>query len=280
MSASEAENYFAACRTRIPTFTRRHFGLLGTIRLHREALGLDLLRSPLNVLLVGPSLFLQIGAMLARWVGLEALARWLATRRLFMETRLSRRIAELVAGELLGLDQLPPEQTMPAWAQRTEELLSEYLAARHAVAELAAGIVALLIGLVLLQALTPGAISLGPMLAQEYTERSAVESFWAGAWAGEFYYAWWPTEASWPTTIGMTLLVMILFAIAATFMGLITDPFQQAFGLHAQRLHRLTDTLERHAKGEAEARLALPDPYLARLGDVVDWVSIGLRMLR
>jgi hypothetical protein len=280
MSTLEAGDYFAACRARIPAFTRRHFGVRGTVRLHREALGFDLLRSPLNVLLVGPALFLQLGAMLARWLGLEALARWLATRRLFMETRLSRRIGELVAGELLGLERIAPDREMPAWAKRTEELLSEYIAARHAVAELAAGAIALVIGLFLLQALTPGALSLGPMLAQEYAERSAIESFWAGSWVGQFYYGWWPAEASWPMIIGTTILVMVLFAIAATFMGLFTDPIQQALGLHAQRLHRLVDTLERHAKGEAGARLALPDPYIARLGDVVDWVSIGLRMLR
>ena len=188
--------------------------------------------------------------------------------------------AGLQSQVLLGLEQAAPAREMPAWAERTEELLSEHIAARHAVAELAPGQFALSVGFLVLHAITPGALSLGPLLAQQYAEQSAVESFWAGAWAGELYYAWWPAEASWPTTIGMTLLVMILFAIAATFMGLITDPIQQGLGLHAQRLHRLIDTLERHAKGEAEARLALPDPYLARLGDVVDWVSIGLRMLR
>lgn len=280
MSAPETEAYFAACRARIPAFTRRHFGVRGTIRLHREALGLDLLRSPLNVLLVGPALFLHLAAIATRRLGLETLARWLATRRLFVQTRLSRRIGELVAVELLGLDELAPRREMPAWAERTEELLSEYVAARHAVAEMAAGMVAIVIGLVVLQALTPGAISLGPMLAQEYAERSAVESFWAGSWAGQLYYDWWPAEASWPATIGMTALVMMAFAVLATFMGLFTDPIQQALGLHEQRLGRLIDTLERHAGGEPGARLGLPDPYIARLGDVVDWVNVGLRMLR
>ncbi len=280
MSAPDADEYFAACRARIPAFTRRHFSIAGTIRLHQAALGLDLLRSPLNVLLVGPAFFLHLSAMLVRWLGLERLARWLATRRLFMETRLSRRIGEVVAGELLGLEQIMHSREMPARAERTEALLSEYMAARHAVAELAAGMIALMVGFLVLHALTPGALSLGPLLAQQYAEQSAVESFWAGAWAGEIYYAWWPTEASWPFTIFMTVLVMMLFAVCSTFMGLVTDPIQQAMGLHEQRLRRLIDTLERHAKGEDDARLALPDPYIARLGDLVDWVNIGLRMLR
>lgn len=38
----------ATCRARIPAFTARHFGFAGTWRLHREALGLDLLRAPLT----------------------------------------------------------------------------------------------------------------------------------------------------------------------------------------------------------------------------------------
>ena len=62
----------------------------------------------------------------------------------------------------------------------------------------------------------------------------------------------------------MTVLVMMLFAVCSTFMGLVTDLIQQAMGLHEQRLRRLIDTLERHAKGEDDARLALPDPYIAR----------------
>jgi hypothetical protein len=276
-----AEDYFAACRARVPAFARRHFGLLGTLRLHKEAVGLDLLRSPFNVLLVGPALFLRLFAMLVGWLGLKRLSRWLATRRLFVETRISRRIAELVAGELLGLDRLAEHgREPPAWAGKVEELVSEYVAARHAVAEMAAGALALVIGLVTLHAITPSAISLGPMIAREYAQANAVENFWAGRWAGGWYYSYWPAEASALEVVGATVLLMMAFAVATTFMGVITDPVQQALGLHERRLHRFVDTLERLATRDPGARLTLPDPYLARLADVVDWVTIGLRYLR
>jgi hypothetical protein len=280
-AAAAAEDYFAACRARVPAFARRHFGLLGTLRLHKEAVGLDLLRSPFNVLLVGPALFLRLFAMLVGRLGLKRLSRWLATRRLFVETRISRRIAELVSGELLGLDRLEEGgRERPAWTGKVEELVSEYVAARHAVAEMAAGVLALVIGLVTLHAVTPSAISLGPMIAREYAQANAVESFWAGRWAGSWYYSYWPAEASALEVVGATVLLMMAFAVATTFMGLITDPIQQALGLHERRLARFVDTLERLATRDPEAKLTLPDPYIARLADVADWVTLGLRYLR
>lgn len=272
--------YFAAVRARVPAFTRRHFGPLGALRLHKEALGLDLLRAPFNVLLVGPAFFLQLAARLLRLIGLKRAGNWLATRRLFLETRLSRRMAELVFDELLDLDKAAPDKDrLPPWAKRVEDLIAEYVAARHAVAELAAGAAALVIGLVLLQALTPSALSLGPILAQEYAQSSAIQDFWAGSWAGSYYHSWYPAEASLAEKAGTTVLVMIAFAVGSTFIGLITDPLQQALGLHRRRLERFVDTLRQQASG-GEAGLGLPDPYIARLADVVDWVAMGYRMIR
>jgi hypothetical protein len=142
-------------------------------------------------------------------------------------------MAELVFDELLDLDRAVPDKDRPPpWATRVEHLIAEYVAARHAVAELAAGVAALVIGLVLLQALTPSALSLGPILAQEYAQSQAVENFWAGAWAGSYYHAWWPAEASLAEKTATTLLVMMVFAVGSTFIGLLTDPLQQAVGLH------------------------------------------------
>ena len=273
--------YFAAVRARVPDFTRRHFGPLGALRLHKEALGLDLLRAPFNVLLVGPAFFLQLAARLLRLIGLKRAGNWLATRRLFLETRLSRRMAGLVFDELLDLDKVAPDKDrLPPWAQRVEDLIAEYVAARHAVAELAAGAAALVIGLVLLQALTPSALSLGPILAQEYAQSSAIQDFWAGSWAGSYYYSWYPAEASLGEKAGTTVLVMVLFAVGSTFIGIVTDPLQQALGLHRRRLERFVDTLRHQATGGPEAGLGLPDPYIARLADVVDWVAMGYRMIR
>lgn len=277
--ASDLAQYFDGARARVPAFARRHFGFLGTARLHAAALGLDLLRAPLNVLLVGPALFTRLAGFAAGRLGLARPARWLASRRLFVETRLARRIAELVLEELLEVE---PKHaaTPPAWAERARHLLAEYVAARHAVAELAAGAMTLVVGLATLNALTPSAISMGPALARANAQSEAMAAFWLGPWAGSLYYSWWPAQATWDETLLTTLLVLIAFALVATFMGLVTDPLQQALGLHERRLNRLLATLERAAAGEAEARLDLPDPYVARLADMADVATIALRMLR
>ena len=47
---------------------------------------------------------MRIAALLCRQLGLTGVARWLARRNLFVETRLARRMADLVLNELLGLD--------------------------------------------------------------------------------------------------------------------------------------------------------------------------------
>jgi hypothetical protein len=272
--------YAAECRAQIPAFTARHFGLAGTLRLHREALGLDLLRAPLNVLLVGPALFSRIVAALLRRLGFTRLAAWLARRDLFVETRLARRVADLVLGELLRLDAALPGGPRSALRARAHHLIAEYVAARHAVAEFAAGLVGLTVGLTVLHALTPSAISLGPLLARELAQREAIEGFWLGSWAGSVYHSWYPADATWGETATTTLGVMACFALTAAFMGLITDPLQQLMGLHQRRLRRLVDTLERVALGESEASLALPDPYIARVTDIADVALMALRLTR
>ena len=57
----------------------------------------------MNVLLVGPALFLRLLTLLCRLMGSPRLVDWLRRRDLFLETDLSRVIAELVMSEVLGL---------------------------------------------------------------------------------------------------------------------------------------------------------------------------------
>src|SRR4051812_13660257 len=276
---AEVTSHADACRARIPHFAARHFGWRGTLRLHRRALGFDLLRAPLNVLLVGPALSVRVLAWLCRCLGLLQMAAWLARRDLFVETELSRTIAGLILGELLGVTDA--SRPLPAgWRERARDLLAEYVAARHAIAEFAAGFVAIAAGLALAHALTPSAISLGPLLAQEMAQQEAIEGFWLGPWAGAIYHGWFPATATWPEVVATTLAMMACFAVLATFMGLLTDPMQQLLGLHRWRLERLVNTFERVALGEPDVALGLPDPYLARVADLADVVLMTMRLTR
>jgi len=269
--------YMTACRARVPAFTARHFSLRGTLRLHWEALGLDLLRAPFNVMLVAPTFFVRLVAMGCRWLGWARFGNWLAGLQLAVETRLSRRMAELVLNELLGADEATAP---PAWRERARHLIAEYLSARHAVAEFVTAMVAIVAGLVLVHALTPSAISLGPLLAKQMAQQEAIAGFWLGPWAGAIYLGWYPADASWVQIVATTLAAMVCFAVTATFIGLLTDPLQEWLGLHRRRLMRFMATLERAALGDAEAALALPDPYIARVADLADLALMAMRLTR
>ena len=39
-------------------------------------------------------------------------------------------------------------------------------------------------GIALVQAMTPSAISLGPLLARQLAQQDAIDAFWLGPWAG------------------------------------------------------------------------------------------------
>jgi hypothetical protein len=279
MSNREAIRAYAAeCRARVPEFTARHFGWRGTLRLHRAALGLDLLRAPFNVMLVAPTLVLRLLAWVARRANQPRAAAWLGSRSLFVETRLAGHIAELVLRELLRIE---AATGLPAgWHERARRLIAEYVDARHAVAEFATASVAVLFGLLALHALTPSAVTLGPLLAQEFAQREAIEGFWLGAWAGSVWYSWFPPDVGWARLIATTAVAMGCFAVLATFMGLVVDPLLQLAGLHRRRLEHVVATLERLALGDGDATLGLPDLYVARLTDIADVIILAVRYTR
>jgi len=54
--------YFAKVRARIPAFVDRHFTWSGAWRIHKRAIGADMLRAPLNTVLVAPALARDIAA--------------------------------------------------------------------------------------------------------------------------------------------------------------------------------------------------------------------------
>jgi hypothetical protein len=95
--------YFATRRERVGAFVDRHFSLPGTLALHRAALGWDILRAPLNLVLAGPQFGLRAAGRIARLVGATRLAGLLERRDILLHTRVAREIEWLVATELLEL---------------------------------------------------------------------------------------------------------------------------------------------------------------------------------
>jgi hypothetical protein len=131
----------------------------------------------------------------------------------------------------------------------------------------------------LFQQLTPGTFTLAPVLAAALAHQAAVASFPLGAGLGGLWYAWFPAQASAGLLLGTTGGLMLLTAFTAGFAGVIGDPIQRALGLHARRLHRLIDALDRELHGESEVAFQVRDHYLARIFDLVDLGRAAARTL-
>jgi hypothetical protein len=301
------ERYVAARHARVQEFIDANYALLGSLRLHRRALGLDLLRAPANVALLLPYLAMQLGAAGLRGLGARRSARWLRARKPFFETDVARELTFRLHRDLLELpyddgrnrtgrdalaqaileeqpladflDRLRAETDRPEARARVRTMLETYAGARHAAADLFNNALLAGTGAALFQTVTPGTFSLAPVLATALAHQAAIASFPLGAGLGGLWYAWFPAQPSIGLLLGTTGGLMLLTAVTAGFSGVIVDPVQRALGLHGRRLHRLIDVLGRELCGESEVAFEVRDHYLARIFDLVDLGRAAARTL-
>jgi Family of unknown function (DUF6635) len=101
--AQSARLYFESRRSRVNGFIDRHFSLPGSLALHRKALGWDVLRAPVNVALAVPYIGAKLTAGIAGRLGAKRVSRFLASRRILLETAVGRETEWLILTELLEL---------------------------------------------------------------------------------------------------------------------------------------------------------------------------------
>lgn len=309
--AEAARAYFQGCRDRIDPFVRSNFSLVGSARLHRLALGWDLLKAPANVALSVPQILLRLGSGAARRLGSPGAARRL-DRDIFLETAVARELRWRLMTDLLRLpftdgtrvstdDGLaeailahPDMQALleaagravaargddPAFRDRLEASLAGYTGTRAAAAEITTGLIALGTGALAFKKATPGALALGPILAGTLAQSSAVASFPLGATAGGLWYAAFPAQASAGLVAAATAGVMGVAALATAFAGMISDPVQHATGLHRRRLLALVASLESSFRADDPKGFVSYDLYVARLMDLGDLLLGLARSLR
>lgn len=310
--AEAASAYFAGCRDRIPAFVDRTFSAAGSARLHRHALGWDLLRGPANVALSLPQVGLKLASGAARGLGRRRMAEALGRRNLFLETAVARELRWRIMTELLrepfrdgkresrvdGLGEAilahprvlallsqagataVDNRSDPAFRERLELALTDYAGTRAAASEITTGLIALGTGALAFKQATPGALALGPALAAVLAHNSAVASFPLGAAAGGIWYGLFPVQASPLFVTGATAGVMGVAAVATAFSGMIADPVQRALGLHHRRLNALVDFLERAFAAQGDAAFVAYDLYVARLIDLSDLLISITRSFR
>ncbi|HTW27242.1 MAG TPA: DUF6635 family protein [Acetobacteraceae bacterium] len=304
--------YFAARRLRVDPFINRHFSVRGALRIHRAALGWDILRAPANLSLAGPNAAVHAAAAAARRFGAPRLAASLARRHVLLDTRVAREMRWLVMTELLELpardgaresrrDALAEvlladprvearvQETLaavagragePEFRQRLQDAMGEYAATRAAASEITTALLSLSAGALALNKLTPGMVSLGPTLAAILAQQAAVASFPLGAGLGSVWYGLFPVAPPVALVAGLTGGMMLSASVFAAFAGIIADPVQRRLGLHRRRLLKLIDNLERQAFDPAAPAFALRDHYVARVVDLFDLLGAAWRLAR
>ncbi len=304
--------YFDGCRARVPGFVARHYGLAGALRLHRRAVGLDIVRAPVNLVLIAPAIAATLGGAALARAGAGRPAAWLRDRRLFLQTDVAREIEWLIYTELLVLPRHETERRAqrdalaeeiladpriaeplaaglaavgrgaadPATRRRLELALGAYAGSRSAAADIANTLVSLGTGALAMQQLTPGAFSLGPAVAAVLAQQIAIAGFPLGVGLGGIWYGIFPAAPSVALVAGMTAGIMAFAAGLAAFSGVVTDPLQRRLGLHQRRLVRLIGTLERNFLGDGEHRYVVRDHYATRLIDLFDLLAMAARMVR
>ena len=281
-------NYFAKRRSRLPAFVDNTFSFKGAMALHAHALGHDLWRAPLNVLMAAPQLGLNLAADLLARKGRRHEAELLKSRELFFRTSVADAIERAILVDLLELPYSGPgtpsfhdglaveilaDKRLKGalgilegpWGEgerrRMDALLMQnlsiYLNARTATGELTGALITLAAGGALLNQVTPGMIALGPAVAR------AVSSHVTGTATAMFAGG----------------SVLAASAAIAAFSGIITDPLQRRLGLHQRRLRRLLNSLEAGFLG-ADPRLAIREQYAARLLDMLDALAALVAHIR
>lgn len=305
--AEAGRMYFAECRARIPAFTDRNFSLGGSLRLHRHAVGWDILRAPANVALSVPQVGLKIGAAAARAAGWTRVGEAMGSRNLFLRTAVARELRwriltdllrqpfadgervstrDALAEAILGRPEVKAliataaetaaaRQEDPAFRARLDAALVEYAGTRAAAAEITTGLIALGTGAVAFHQATPGMIALGPALAASLAQSAAIASFPLGAGAGGIWYGLFPAQASPLLVSGSVAGLFGIAALTATFAGVISDPVQRQLGLHQRRLTALIGAIEKDFHNESTEGYVAYDIYVARLLDLSD-VLLGV----
>ena len=305
-----ARQYLAERRARVDAFAQRHYSFRGALRVNRRALGLDLARTPANVLWAIPHLLARGGAKLSRALRLERFAHcldrlpagfktdvereieWLiysellelpfdqgerrCTRDALLETILAHpTISELLIPELLRLDELAHHQN---FRQRLEDYLLTYTSNRTAATDLSGSLLSLAAGVAAFKQFTPGAMAIGSVAATTIANHLAIANFILGPTLGSLYYGFFPATASAGLLIATTGGLMLALGVLSAGTGVITDPLQQALGLHQRKLMKLLDALEQALTGQG-GDYRLHDAYVARVFDLWDLLQLTTRAL-
>ncbi len=304
-----AQSYIETRRRRIPYFVSRHYGFRGALRIHRSAFGWDIARAPVNLALALPHLLKLLAVAVLAGVGAKRAAMRLARLPTQLRTAVEREIEWLVRVEFLELpfvqgdrhserdalaemlaarpeveralevvrSRRPGDSARRGIDLRLAENVTRYTGARNAVSEIATALASAGTGGLVVQQLTPSAISLGPALALVAAQQAAIAAFPLGAGIGALWYAMFPPVPSDFLIASVTAALLIVSSVFAAFAGIVADPVQRAFGLHRRRLESFVAALVHDLEGGEGGAFRVRAHYVARLFDFFEAARLAVR---
>lgn len=274
--SSEISQHLAECRIRIPSFVQSHYAWPGAFELNRLAFGRDILVAPFNFLMGFPNFVLQFLSLLLNLIGAKRLSSGLAGIHLGLPTRVQQVIREKVLLDLLclpvacgpGSDSLRRQLRVAA-----EQPVTTYIRTRNVAADITAGTLAALLGLLTLSQFTPGSISVGTTVAKLVANQQAASEFFLGETLGHYYYGLFPVSPTLFTLALVMLSVIAIIAVVAAFSGLLHDPVQAVSGIHRRRLEQMLDAIARSCDDSTGAVYRPRDTFYGRIYDAIDWLK-------
>jgi hypothetical protein len=223
-----------------------------------------------------PNFLLQLAAFLVGVLGARTSAHWLRQQHLGLQTRVQRILTAKLMADLLDIPPqrsavLDPVRRRVAAAAR--EPVRIYVQTRNVAADLTAGTLAVVAGLVLFHQLTPGSISFGSAIAQVVAREEAVSEFVLGETLGRLYYGLFPVSPSLGMIVAVLLLIMAATALVAAFSGVVHDPIQTVTGIHKRRLSRLLDAIQVSLGHDDGNGYRPKDTFVGRVYDLMDWIK-------
>ena len=269
-------DHIDACRQRIPGFVGANYSWPGAVSLNRLAWGSDVFVAPFNFVMGFPNFVLTMLAVLLDFFGARKAARWLLRSHLGVPTTVQKTVTAKLMADLLDLPINPEDATDPfrhRVALAAREPVRIYVQTRNVAADITAGTLAAVTGIVFFNQFTPGSISAGSAVAHVVSREQAVSEFALGEVVGRAYYALFPVSPSLTVVVVAMLLVMATIAAVAAFSGMIHDPIQTLTGLHRRRLNRLVDAIEASVTQSIGKGYRPKDTFFGRVYDLVDWIK-------
>lgn len=298
--------YIQSRRDMIERFVERNYSFSGALELNKKAFGLDMLKTPANILWTPPYFLLSGTGRLMKKLTKDKVGQGLSTLPAGFQTDVEKEVVWRLHSQLLelpyregdregdrefkdnrlfemilaeesltsifepGLKALAALEGDEAGKARLESNLTAYVDSRKAAAELSSAMISMAAGYVANKSINFGAMGLGSAVATSLAHHAAVSSFVFGNTLGSMYYSVFSVTVSKTAVALSTGGIAVALGIIASYTGVVTDPLQKSLGLHQKKLHKIIDALEQQLLGDDENAVSFKDGYVARVMDVAD----------